>query len=437
MSLQTPEPIRTLQRKLYVKAKQEPAYRFYTLYDKVYREDILTHAYALARANAGAPGVDGETFEVIEAQGVARWLAERKQELIEKTYRPDPVRRVWIAKPGGGQRALGIPTVRDRVIQMAAKLVLEPIFEADFDDAAYGYRPRRSALDAVQEVHRAIQDGYTDVVDADLSKYFDTIPHPELMHCVARRVTDKQMLNLVKAWLKAPVEERDQDGKRRMTGGKKAKRGTPQGGVASPLLSVIYMNRFLKAWRQQRKAEEFRARIVVYADDFVILSRGRAEDALAWTRRVMERIGLTLNDATTDIRDARRERFDFLGYSFGPDWSPRSGRGYLSATPSAKSLRRIRQRIKGELAAGVVEPWEQVRTRINRVLQGWSNYFSYGTKVRAYRAVDWYVEEQVRRILRRRHKVSTRGTRPYSAAMIYEPLGIIRLAHRGKVTPPV
>jgi RNA-directed DNA polymerase len=162
VSLQTPEPIRTLQRKLYVKAKQEPAYRFYALYDKVYREDILAHAYALARANAGAPGVDGETVEVIEAQGVERWLAERKHELLDKTYRPDPVRRVWIAKPGGGQRALGIPMVRDRVIQMAAKLVLEPIIEADFEDAAYGYRPRRSALDAVREVHRAIQDGYTD-----------------------------------------------------------------------------------------------------------------------------------------------------------------------------------------------------------------------------------------------------------------------------------
>jgi RNA-directed DNA polymerase len=240
MSLQTPAQIRMLQRKLYVKAKQEPTYRFYALYDKVYREDILAHAYTLARTNRGAPGVDGETFEEIEAKGVEQWLDERKQELQEKTYRPDPVRRVWIDKPGGGQRALGIPTIRDRVIQMAAKLVLEPIFEADFEDAAYGYRPKRSALDAIQEVHRALRDGYTDVVDADLSKYFDTIPHTELMQCLARRLSDKQMLKLIKAWLKAPVEERDKGGKRTMTGGKKAKRGTPQGGVATPLTQSIH-----------------------------------------------------------------------------------------------------------------------------------------------------------------------------------------------------
>jgi RNA-directed DNA polymerase len=437
VSLQTPEPIRTLQRKLYVKAKQEPAFRFYTLYDKVSREDILIHAYALARANAGAPGVDGVSFEDIEATGVGTWLAERKQELHSKTYRPDPVRRVWIEKPGGGQRALGIPTIRDRVIQMAAKLVLEPIFEADFEDAAFGYRPKRSALDAVQHVHRAIKDGYTDVVDADLSSYFDTIPHSELMQCVARRVSDAAMLTLIKAWLKAPVEEQDQDGTRRMTGGKKAQRGTPQGGVASPLLSVIYMNRFLKAWRQQKKAQEFRARIVVYADDFVILSRGRAPEALEWTRGVMERIGLTLNDAKTSIRNARTERFDFLGYTFGPDWWPKTGRGYLSAAPSAKSIRRVKQRIKQELAAGIVEPWEQVRRRVNQVLEGWSAYFSYGTKTRAYTAVDWYVEEQVRSFLQRRHKVSTRGTRTFSEKTIHGPLGIISLTRRRKVASPV
>ena len=242
MSLQTPERIRTLQRKLYVKAKQEPSYRFYLLYDKVYREDILSHAYALARSNGGAPGVDAVTFEMIESQGLEAWLAERRRELHDKMYKPDPVRRVMIAKPGGGERPLGIPTIRDRVIQTAAKLVLAPIFEADFEDSAYGYRPKRSAQDAVREVHRAVLDGYTDVVDADVSKYFDTIPHRELMQCVARRVSDKQMLKLIKAWLKTPVEEQDEGGNRRMSGGRKAKRGVPQGGVASPLLSVIYMN---------------------------------------------------------------------------------------------------------------------------------------------------------------------------------------------------
>ena len=234
MSLETPDKIRSLQRKLYCKAKAEPAFRFYLLYDKICREDILRHAYALARDNAGAPGVDGVTFEQIEAAGVEAWLAGLREDLVSKTYRPDPVRRVMIPKPGGGERPLGIPTIRDRVVQTAAKLVLEPIFEADFEDSAYGYRPRRSAVDAVKEVHRLICRGYTDVVDADLSKYFDTIPHADLLKSVARRIVDRHVLWLIKLWLKAPVEERDGDGKRRMRGGKGSKRGTPQGGVVSP-----------------------------------------------------------------------------------------------------------------------------------------------------------------------------------------------------------
>jgi RNA-directed DNA polymerase len=233
MSLETPEKIRTLQRKLYRKAKAEPAFRFYVLYDKICREDILQHAYRLARSNAGAPGVDGMSFTQIEERGLEAWLASLREELVSKTYRPDPVRRVMIPKPnGGGERALGIPTVRDRVIQTAAKLVLEPIFEADFEDNAYGYRPARGAVDAVKEVHRHISRGYTDVVDADLSRYFDSIPHDELLKSVARRIVDRHVLRLIKLWLKAPIEERDEDdGTRRMGGGKSNTRGTPQGGA--------------------------------------------------------------------------------------------------------------------------------------------------------------------------------------------------------------
>ena len=234
MSLATPEKIRTLQRKLYRKAKAEPAFRFYLLYDKIYREDILRHAYALARANAGAPGTDQMTFAAIEALGLERWLAGLREELVSKAYRPDPVRRVSIPKPDGGERPLGIPTIRDRVVQTAAKLVLEPIFEADFEDSAYGYRPARGAVDAVKEVHRLICRGYSDVVDADLSRYFDSIPHDDLLKSVARRVADGSVLRLIKLWLKAPIEERDGDGRRRIVGGKRNKRGTPQGGVATP-----------------------------------------------------------------------------------------------------------------------------------------------------------------------------------------------------------
>src|SRR5437762_2674470 len=219
MSLKTPERIRSLQRKLYCKAKAEPAFRFYLLYDKIHREDLLHHAYALGRANAGAPGVDGETFAAIAAAGKEAWLAGLRQELITRTYRPAPVRRVMIEKPGGGERPLGIPTIRDRVVQTAAKLVLEPIFEADFEDSAYGYRPGRSAQQAVKAVHTALCQGYTDVVDADLAQYFDTIPHHELMQSVARRVVDRYLLKLVKSWLKVPVEECDERGNRKRTGG--------------------------------------------------------------------------------------------------------------------------------------------------------------------------------------------------------------------------
>ena len=280
MSLQTPDSVRRLQRALYVKAKKEPAYRFYLLYDKVVRDDILAHAYRVSRAAKGArtPGVDGVTFEAIEATGQAEWLAGLKGALQDKTYRPDAVRRVLIPKPGGGERPLGIPTIRDRVVQTAVKLVVEPIFEADFEDGAYGYRPKRSAQDAVQAVHEALCDGCTDVVDADLSKYFDTIPHRELLQSVARRVVDRHVLHLLKMWLKTPIEERDERGGRRMTGGKRSTRGTPQGGVISPLLANIYMHRFLRAWRDRGKGQQYQARVINYADDFVILSRGRSAD---------------------------------------------------------------------------------------------------------------------------------------------------------------
>jgi RNA-directed DNA polymerase len=238
MSLETPEKIRTLQRKLYRKAKAEPEYRFYLLYDKICREDILRHAYALARDNAGAPGVDGESFSDVDSTGIEKWLVGLREEMLSKMYRPAPVRRVMIPKPGGGERPLGIPTIRDRVVQTAAKLVLEPIFEADLESSAYGYRPGRDATDAVKEVHRLICRGYTDVVDADLSKYFDSIPHSALLTSVARRIVDRHVLRLIKMWLKVPVEERSGDGKRRMSGGKSNTRGTPQGGVVSPMLAI-------------------------------------------------------------------------------------------------------------------------------------------------------------------------------------------------------
>jgi RNA-directed DNA polymerase len=427
MSLETPLKIRMLQRKLYQKAKEEPNYRFYLLYDKMYREDLLAHAYALAKSNQGAPGVDGQSFRDIESRGLEEWLSGVREELRAKTYQPQAVRRVMIPKPGGGERPLGIPTIRDRVVQTAAKLLLEPIFEADFDPNAYGYRPKRSAREAIQKVHKLLCKGYTDVVDADLSKYFDSIPHSDLVQCVARRIVDRDMLRLIKMWLKVPVQERDENGKPRVSGGKGSTCGTPQGGVISPLLANLYMNRFLKYWRITGRGEIFRAQVVTYADDFVILSCGCAAEALDWTRSVMTRIGLTLNEAKTSVKQARRERFDFLGYSFGPHRMRTNGHEYLGASPSKKSVSKLRQKVGDLLVRQNVAPWTEVKDRLNRVLRGWSNYFGYGTRLMAYRAVDQYVYQGVRAFLRRRHKVASRGTIPYSDAVVFGTLGVLRL----------
>jgi RNA-directed DNA polymerase len=436
MSLETPDKIRTLQRKLYCKAKAEPAFRFYLLYDKICREDILHHAYALARANAGASGVDGVTFKQIDALGVEAWLAGLREELVSKTYRPDPVRRVTIPKPGGGERPLGIPTIRDRVVQTAAKIVLEPIFEADFEDSAYGYRPRRSAVDAVKETHRLICRGYTDVVDADLSKYFDTIPHSDLLKSVARRIVDRHVLWLLKLWLKAPVEERDGDGTRRVSGGKSNTCGTPQGGVASPLLANIYMNRFLKHWRLSGRGEAFHAYIISYADDFIILSRGCAKEALMWTKAVMMKLGLTLNEVKTSVKNARKESFDFLGYTLGPHRYRKDGHWYLGASPSKKSVQRVKTKIGGVLNPGNMGAWPTVRDRLNQLLIGWSAYFGYGTRLQAYRAIDQYVYDHVRHFLVRRHNVQGRGTRRFSRDDVFGELGVMRLRRVHIGLPP-
>ena len=363
------------------------------------------------------------------------WLAGLRKDVVAKTYRPEPVRRVMIPKPGGGERPLGIPTIRDRVVQTAAKLVLEPIFEADLDPAAYGYRPRRSGADAIKEVHALLCHGYTDVVDADLSKYFDTIPHQDLMRSVARRVVDRHVLRLIKLWLKVPVEETDDDGKRRLMGGKSSTCGTPQGGVVSPLLANLYMNRFLKHWRASGRGEAYQARIVSYADDFVILSRKSAEEALAWTRQVMIKLGLALNETKTAVRDARREPFDFLGYTFGPHRYRKDGHWYLGASPSKKSVLRLKAKVSDLLVPGNIGAWPEVRDRLNRLLRGWATYFSQGTRMPAYRAVDNHVYERVRHFLVRRHNVPTRGTNRFNSEAVFGRLGVLRL-RRVHIGPP-
>lgn len=426
-NLATPENIRELQRKLYTKAKREPKFRFYLLYDKVCRRDILEHAYRVAKSNGGAAGVDRQSFTDIERVGLEAWLAKIEEELKQKTYKPQAVRRVMIPKPGGGERPLGIPTIRDRVVQTATKLVIEPIFEADLEDSAYGYRPGKSAVGAVKEVHEALCDGYTEVVDADLSKYFDTIPHRELLHTVAKRIVDKHILHLIKMWLKVPVEERDEQGRPRMSGGRKTKTGTPQGGVISPLLANIYINRMLRAWRERGLEQKFQGKIIAYADDFVVLSREKAQDAMQWIAWAVSNLGLVLNTEKTKLRDARREMFDFLGYSFGPTRHRKDGHWYLSAQPSKISQARLKAKLRLVLQRGNVAPIEEVTAKVNRILRGWSNYFCHGTRTIAYRAIDNFVYQRVREFLRRRHKIGSRGTRLFSDAVVFNDLGFLRL----------
>ena len=412
MSLTTPTKLEKLQQALGTKAKQEPSYRFYQLYDKVYREDVLATAYAHCRQKNGAPGVDGQRFTDIAAYGEERWLSELREELRQERYRPQAVRRVLIPKPGGvGERPLGIPTIRDRVAQTAARLVLEPIFEADFDEAAYGYRPGRGALAAVKEVHQALRQGQTQVVDADLSSYFDTIPHAELMKCLARRISDGKMLRLIKLWLKAPVAEKDDQGRPRLTGGKRSTRGIPQGGAISPLLANVYMHRFIRAFRRYGLAQRYGAKLVNYADDFVILCRHGAAQVLTTVRKWMGQIGLTINERKTTVRRAWQEAFDFLGYTFGRLYSPKRRCFYLGARPSTKASKRLREKVHGHLHRGVVAPWDEVVSGLNRTLKGWGNYFRYGTVTPTRHALDRYVCGRVRDFQRRRHKLSTRGWR--------------------------
>ena len=426
MGLRTPEKIRNLQRKLYRKAKSEPAFRFYLLYDKIYRKDILEHAYRMAKANGGSPGVDGVTFEMVESAGVEQWLAGIRDQLHRKTYKPQPVQRVMIPKPGGGERPLGIPTIGDRVVQTAAKLVIEPIFEADLEPNAYGYRPKRSALDAVVKVHKLLRQGYTDVVDADLSKYFDTIPHAELMQCVARRIVDRNVLRLIKLWLKALiVEDRGAGGGTQIKGGRKNSSGTPQGGVISPLLANVYMNRFLKYWRTKGCDEAFEAQIVSYADDFVILSRGKADQALEWTQQVMTRLGLELNEDKTSIRDGLNANFDFLGYTFGHMIFKKDGSWYTGAWASKTSLGRLKAKVRNILRPGEKGAWPEVRDRLNALLRGWCTYFCYGTTMITYRAVERNVYNRVRRFLVQRHKVRSRGNLRFPSERVFGELGVM------------
>lgn len=429
MSLQPPEKTRKLQETLHAKAKGSPGYRFYLLYDKVYREDVLAFAYRRCKANGGAAGADGQHFEDIETDGVERWLAELAEALRNKTYRPQAVRRVYIPKPDGTKRPLGIPTIRDRVVQTAVVLVLEPIFEADLMPEQYAYRPGRNALDAVRNVHSLLNTGRTEVVDADLSAYFDSIPHAELMKSVARRVSDQHVLHLIKMWLEAPVEELDERGRpHRTTRNKDQGRGTPQGAPLSPLLANLYMRCFVLGWKQLGHEQRFQAQIVNYADDFVICCRGSAEEAKRVMQTLMERLGLTVNEAKTRVCRVPDESFDFLGYTIGRCHSTQTGKAYIGTRPAKKRITRLCGTIH-EITSSrwlMFDASDRV-VRLNRLLRGWANYFCLGPVSKAYRAVDAHARYRLRQWLCRKHKVRGRGVTQFSDEYLYRTLGLVRL----------
>lgn len=431
MSLSTPNRIRTLQRKLYTKAKQEPDFRFYALYDKLARDDILSHAYDRVRANSGAPGIDGLSCKAIEAhQGKAAFVADLAGQLADKTYRASAVRRVWLPKPDGTQRPLGIPTVADRVVQMACKLVIEPIFEADFCEHSYGFRPQRSAHDAVDAVAEGLLKRQTHVIDADLSKYFDTIPHAKLLATVAERISDGSVLALIQQWLKASVVEEDKDGTRRNAGGGKGNRtGTPQGGVISPLLANVYLNLLDRIWAGRQLEQRYRARLVRFADDMVICCAGDVERPRALLEQVLGRLGLTLNERKTRTVDACAESFDFVGFSFRLRQSRRSGKHYPHVEPSKRAIQRIKDRTR-ELTdrRRTPVPMPVIITEVNQTVRGWGNYFYHRNGAAVFSHVKTHVEERVRTQLRRRHKLTrAQGYERFPVRKLYAHYGLYKL----------
>jgi RNA-directed DNA polymerase len=420
----TPDKVRQLQIALYRKAKAEPKYRFWSLYGEVWRRDVLEAALAAQLRNNGAAGVDGETLAAINATPQTRqqWLDRLQAELKTKTYRASPVRRVMIPKSGGAERPLGIPTVKDRVVQMAVYLVLMPVWEADFHPQSYGFRPKRRAHQAIEAVHQAVRRGYVEIIDADLSKYFDTIPHRGLMKAVAKRVSDGSVLRLIKSWLQAPVVEEDKGGLKRVLPNR---RGTPQGGVISPLLANLYLNPLDQGVNGKSSGQ---AQMVRYADDFVIACRtGQSAKLLARLKAWLQAKGLTLNEAKTRVVDIHQQGINFLGFNL--TWrQSRQGRGYLHVEPGQKSRNALREHLGDLLNHGTL--WRsshEVVGEVNRRLRGWAGYFHYRNSTAVLGILRRYSQNRLRRWLWRKHSCRRGLWSYYTDDRLREQYGLYEL----------